>query len=258
MLAFFWPIRRDQACPAMRREANIPLFLWITTAVVVAPAVERRRRSGREGPRSALGHPRFARSVQNHVRGVGVPVEVSLLDDEQKEPEKEIAKDEPNKPDEAKPPEQQNAEKDDPEAKKKLPEKEQVKPDQSRAAAAPRAEEAGREKAGGKKGGAHARATDHRRLPNSPCPRRFAVKQVVEDDKQPDNPNAAFIADQANHVLQETQARSPAPTRTTPSRHPVVSTRAPTNRLGMPTTRASCSPKIGRAQGRGTVREARF
>jgi len=43
--------------------------------------------------------------------------------------------------------------------------------------------------------------------PQVTIPKKIAVRQVVEDEKQPDNPNAAFIADKANHVLQETQAR---------------------------------------------------
>ncbi len=112
----------------MRREANIPLFLWITTAVVVrllwsggadqtAKIIEQR-----------LDIQRFARSVQNHVRGVGAPVEVALLDEE-KPTEKDVEQDELDKPDDAKDPDPKNAEKDDPEAEKKKPLKEPVKPE---------------------------------------------------------------------------------------------------------------------------------
>src|SRR3954447_24115949 len=101
----------------MRREANIPLFLWITTAVVVhllwsggadqtAKIIEQR-----------LDIQRFARSVQNHVRGVGAPVEVTLVDEE-KPADKEEEQEDPNKPEDIKEPEQKNAEKDDPEAEK--------------------------------------------------------------------------------------------------------------------------------------------
>src|SRR4051812_24380310 len=113
----------------MRREANIPLFLWITTAVVVHLLWSGGADQGAKVLDQRLDIQRFARNVQNHVRGVGVPVEVSLLDDEQKEAEKDLEPDDPDKPDEAKPPEEQNAEKDDPEAKKKLPVKEQVVPE---------------------------------------------------------------------------------------------------------------------------------
>jgi len=113
-VSFFLADRRDQACPAMRREANIPLFLWITTAVVVHLLWSGGADQGAKILDQRLDIQRFARSVQSHVRGVGVPLEVSLLDDEQKDPEKDLEKDYPDKPDEAKPPDEQNAEKDDP------------------------------------------------------------------------------------------------------------------------------------------------
>jgi hypothetical protein len=185
----------------MRREANIPLFLWITTAVVVhllwsggadqtAKIIEQR-----------LDIQRFARSVQNHVRGVGAPVEVALLDEE-KPAEKDLERDEPDKPQDAKEPEPKNAEKDDPEVEKKPPVKEVVKPAKVEPPKVepPKLEEKKPEE---KK----AEATPAKPPPELTVPKKIAVRQVVEDEKQPDNPNAAFIADKANHVLQETQAR---------------------------------------------------
>jgi len=187
----------------MRREANIPLFLWITTAVVVhllwsggadqtAKIIEQR-----------LDIQRFARSVQNHVRGVGAPVEVALLDDEKPE-EKDIEKDDPDKPDDAKDPTPQNAEKDDPEAQKKQPIKEVVKPEK------PDPKPVEPKKPEEKKPEEKKIEVPPMPAPPEPqvtIPKKIAVRQVVEDEKQPDNPNAAFIADKANHVLQETQAR---------------------------------------------------
>ena len=187
----------------MRREANIPLFLWITTAVVVhllwsggadqtAKIIEQR-----------LDIQRFARSVQNHVRGVGAPVEVALLDDEKPE-EKDIEKEDPDKPDDAKDPTPQNAEKDDPEAQKKQPIKEVVKPEK------PDPKPVEPKKPEEKKPEEKKIEVPPMPAPPEPqvtIPKKIAVRQVVEDEKQPDNPNAAFIADKANHVLQETQAR---------------------------------------------------
>src|SRR6188768_1542432 len=124
MLAFFWPIAVIGLPWNMRREANIPLFLWITTAVVIhllwsggadqtAKLIEQR-----------LDIQRFARSVQNHVRGVGAPVEIALLPDEEKPTEKEEEQDDPDKPEDLKEPEKKTAEKDDPRAEKKQPVKE--------------------------------------------------------------------------------------------------------------------------------------
>ena len=187
----------------MRREANIPLFLWITTAVVVhllwsggadqtAKIIEQR-----------LDIQRFARSVQNHVRGVGAPVEVELIPDD-KSAEKDLEQDDPDKPDDAREPEQKNAEKDDPAAEKKKPLKELVKPEPVQPPPAPpkKPEEKKPEE---KK--ADPTPVQAEPPPEPTSQKKIAVRQVVEDEKQPDNPNAAFIADQANHVLQETQAR---------------------------------------------------
>jgi hypothetical protein len=186
----------------MRREANIPLFLWITTAVVVHLLWSGGADQGAKILEQRLDIQRFARAVQSHVRGVGVPIEIALQDDEKEEEDKPIEKDEPVPPDAVKPPEQQNAEKDDPQAKQKPPEKEVVKPEApkplppEKKPAPPKPEE--------KK--AEAKPVAEVKPPDLTVPKKIAVKQVT-DDNQPDNPNAAFIADQANHVLQETQAR---------------------------------------------------
>src|SRR3954470_13761052 len=98
----------------MRREANIPLFLWITTAVVVHLLWSGGADQGAKVLDQRLDIQRFARSVQNHVRGVGAPVEISLLDEELKEPEKDLTPDDPDKLDEQETPEKQNADRDDP------------------------------------------------------------------------------------------------------------------------------------------------
>ncbi len=88
----------------MRREANIPLFLWITTAVVAHLLWSGGADQGAKLIEQRLDIQRFARSVQNHVRGIGTPVEVALLDDQKDEEEKPVEKDEPDKPDEPKEP----------------------------------------------------------------------------------------------------------------------------------------------------------
>src|SRR5450432_2888677 len=186
----------------MRREANIPLFLWITTAVVVHLLWSGGADQGAKILEQRLDIQRFARAVQNHVRGVGAPIEVALLDDDKPE-EKEVEKAEPDKPDDQKEPEQKNADKDDPEALKKPPEKELVKPDEKKPP--PEAKKPEEKKPEEKK--VEAKPVQAAPPPELTVPKKIAVKQVVDDDKQPDNPNAAFIADQANHVLQETQAR---------------------------------------------------
>jgi hypothetical protein len=188
----------------MRREANIPLFLWITTAVVVhllwsggadqtAKLIEQR-----------LDIQRFARSVQNHVRGVGAPVEIALLPDEEKPTEKEEEQDDPDKPEDIKEPEKKTAEKDDPKAEKKQPVKEVVQPEKVEP---PKVEPKKPEEKKPEEKKAEPTPTPAQPPPELTVPKKIAVRQVVEDEKQPDNPNANFIADKANHVAQETQAR---------------------------------------------------
>jgi len=113
----------------MRREANIPLFLWITTAVVVHLLWSGGADQGAKILEQRLDIQRFARAVQSHVRGVGSPIEIALQDDV-KDPEKDTEPAPPDKPDDTTPPEQQPADKDDPEAKKKPPEKQLVTPEQ--------------------------------------------------------------------------------------------------------------------------------
>lgn len=188
----------------MRREANIPLFLWITTAFVVHLLWSGGADQGAKVIAQRLDIQRFARSVQSHVRGAGLPLEVALLDDE-KPPEKEVEKDDPDKPDDVKPPDpKKDAEKDDPNAKTKPPVKELVKPEKQKPLPAPpkKPEEPKPEQ---KK--PEVTPSVPTPQPELTMPKKVAVKQVVEDEKQPDNPNAAFIADKANHVLQETQAK---------------------------------------------------
>jgi len=188
----------------MRREANIPLFLWITTAVVVhllwsggadqtAKIIEQR-----------LDIQRFARSVQNHVRGVGAPIEISFPDEE-KPSEKEEEQEDPDKPEDIKEPEKKNAEKDDPEAEKKPKVLEVVKPEAK--VEAPKVEPKKPEEKKPEEKKADPTPTPAQPPPELTVPKKIAVRQVVEDEKQPDNPNANFIADKANHVAQETQAR---------------------------------------------------
>src|SRR6187402_2648059 len=112
----------------MRREANIPLFLWITTAVVVHLLWSGGADQGAKVLAQRLDIQNFARSVQSHVRGVGSPVEMTVVD-EDKPDEKDVEKDELDPPKDEREPDQKDAPRDDPEAQKKLPQKELVKPE---------------------------------------------------------------------------------------------------------------------------------
>src|SRR6187431_259691 len=112
----------------MRREANIPLFLWITTAVVVHLLWSGGADQTAKIIAQRLDIQRFARSVQNHVRGADSQLEVSVLDEDKPE-EKDVEEDDPDKPEDVKDPAPKDAQKDDPLAEKKKPVKELVKPE---------------------------------------------------------------------------------------------------------------------------------
>src|SRR5262245_66227760 len=101
----------------MTRESNIPLFLWVATAVLAhmiwGGGADRAARLIEE----RLDIKRFALDVQKHVRMNRKPIEVALLDEtkqaEQKKPEDDGDKEPPE--DEKEPEdEQEKAKKDEP------------------------------------------------------------------------------------------------------------------------------------------------
>jgi TonB C terminal len=183
----------------MTRDAQIPLFLWIATAVVAHAIWGGGADRAAKVIEERLEIRDFAASVRRFVRGENKPVEVALLDDEDEpklpdpnapvEPEKSEPdqNDEKNADkDEAKPEKPKTpppAPKKEPEAKKPPEEKkpEEKKPEQKKAEQMPEP---------------------------APVPaeeKRVAVKQHAEPN-QADNPTAHFIADQANKVEEETRA----------------------------------------------------
>jgi hypothetical protein len=198
----------------MRREASIPLFLWVATAALAhlmwgggadqaAKVIEERLDVGR-----------FASGIRSHVRSaIAPPLEIAIDDesaaDEEAKPEEkpeeeadddESSEDEqvaddgkPEPPPKLKPkpePPPKKEEEDDPtlkqifDTKKEEPDKVEEKPaEPAKAEAEP------------------APVLTLPRMPN-----KIAVQQHVEKE-QPDNPDANFIADKANKVAEETRAR---------------------------------------------------
>jgi hypothetical protein len=205
----------------MSKEAQIPLFLWIATAVVAhilwGGGVDRVADVIHEG----VEIRDFAASVRRHVRGEKKPIEIALVDESQREERTEPVPDE-KPPDDELEPDDESADEDrakpDPlpakvdEAKKPEPKPvEDKKKEEEQKILVEKAEEKAPE-------------------PEPTEKKRVAVRQHVKDSEQPDNPNADFMADEANHVKEQTQARitstdqnDPMPTpgagaeRTTPS-----------------------------------------
>jgi hypothetical protein len=198
----------------MPRDASIPLFLWIATAVLVhliwgggadrvAHVIEDRLDVGR-----------FAASVQQRVRnGVAPPIEVSLEDDSETPQQPPEAKPEetPEEPREPAPAKPENADKDE-----ALREKERERPQE-------KDEEKEKEREKEKEPEERKAELEKKepiRVPELELPKRIAVRQFVEDQNQEDNPNARHLADHANHVEQETQARITSNTENAPEPHP--------------------------------------
>lgn len=187
----------------MTREAQIPLFLWVAAAIVahliwgggaerVAGVIEER-----------VEIRAFARAVRSYVgRGPGT-VEVALLDES--EPVPDVPEPPPALPPEtpAEPDEQSAAKDEDdrPAKPTKLTEREEKKLEELEKEKAKKQPEPKKEEEVEKV------ETPPIEIPPSELARRIAVKQHVKDPNQKDNPNAEFIADQANKVEQQTQAR---------------------------------------------------
>lgn len=188
----------------MRREASIPLFLWIATAILAHVIWGGGADQAARVIDERLDVGRFAAGVRSHVRSaIAPPLEITIDDDSAPEepppapssPEatakEEDASDEdepaPDRVDEASQrapkvePTPEEKKEPEPEVQPPEPPKEEPKPD--------------------------APAEPAKVVQQLELPKKIAVKQHVDDEKQKDNPNAAYIADKANHVAEETRAR---------------------------------------------------
>jgi len=192
----------------MTRDSNIPLFLWIATALLAHLAWGGGATKMSKALEETLDIKRFALSVQRQVRGSG-SVEVALLDESAPD---ETPPDESTKPSEPRPEDEANADpteepadRDEASQKKEEQTKKEEKPDPEKAEPPkpepPKLDVEKKPKAEEKK------AEAPKELPKVQVKKRVAVVQHVDDPNQKDNPNAAHIADHANRVKQETQAR---------------------------------------------------
>ncbi len=195
-----------------RRDPHIPLFLWVATAIVAHAIWGGGATSAVQAIEETLDIGSFAKSVQRHVRQNVSPTEVALLDDlPQDQIEVEQPKEQLTPPVDPEDPEQ--ADPDEallpPEEKKKREEEKKL-------------EEAKKQKAEEKK--PEEKKPD---VPTPPtpmvvppkAPNRVAVEQHVKEDQE-DNPDAKYIADDANHVEEETQARITSTDQNSPDPNP--------------------------------------
>lgn len=168
----------------MSREQNVPLLLWISAALLahIATGGGADRLARVLDDRAKL-HA-FADSVRAQLRGEGEIIEIDFVEDGLTpiQPDDPAPEEEAKKPEAPQPPEEKRAEK----APEPEPAKEAPTPTPPKQAKA-----------------------EPTATPTPPPPpqqdRRIAVRQHAKPDQE-DNPNADYIADEANRVEQETVA----------------------------------------------------
>ncbi len=187
----------------MRREASIPLFLWVATAALVHLLWGGGAEQGARLIDERLDVGRFAAGIRSHVRrSVAPPLEIAIDDESAPEeipPEVDpvepqtddsATKEEDPEPDQIHEQKKEKAPKVEPKAEEKPEPKPEEKPPE------PKPEEA-----------KPATPAEEKPVAQLQLPNKIAVKQHVQDEHQKDNPDAAYIADKANHVAEETRAR---------------------------------------------------
>lgn len=190
----------------MAREPHIPLFLWIATALLV-------HLTGGEGAERAarvygerLDVQRFADSVRRHVAASSRPMEVALVDDTalvderaaEKPHEDDLTNEEAAPSEET--PEDKTAKREPP----KTVDKKQATEEKPKPLTEAEKKELEKPKEPEKKKEEEKQAPE---TPSMKAANRVSVVQHVEDKNQKDNPSAEFIADEANHAKEQTQAR---------------------------------------------------
>ncbi len=204
----------------MGREQNIPIFLWVTTAILAHLAWAGGADRVSEKLEETLFIKRYTESVRFQAKSSMAPVEVAMLDEAALE---ELDRDEASSSgDEASEPEEADDQKDfeeakaqedegeegelNPEEEKKLEDEKKLepKPDPEKTPPPepepPKPEPKPEPKAPPK-------TEAPKNIPELRVQKRVAVRQHVQDKKQEDNPDAKHIADDANRVEEESQAR---------------------------------------------------
>lgn len=185
----------------MTRDAQIPLFLWVATAVVAHAIWGGGADRAAKVIEERIEIREFAASVRRFVRGENKPLEIALLDDESepKAPDPNA----PVEPDQSQPDQEDQKSADKDEAKPEKPKTPQPEPKKTPEAKKPPEEKKPEPKPEEKKKVEAVPAPE----PEPAQPeKRVAVKQHVQPN-QADNPDAHFIANEANHVQEETQSR---------------------------------------------------
>jgi TonB family protein len=184
----------------MTREAQIPLFLWIATAVVAHLLWGGGADKAADVISEKVEIREFAASVRRFVRGEGRAVEVTLLSEDEPEAKPDPAAPEVQRNEPAPPDKQESAARDEPlpAPGKDAPEDEKTPKPEQKVEEKPKPEEE-------KKKEEVAEEAIAKELPVQQD-QRVAVRQNVDPDQE-DNPDAEFIGNEANRVKEQTQAK---------------------------------------------------
>lgn len=183
------------------RDIQIPLFLWIATAIIVhlfwgggthQVAVVLEEKAALRG---------FAARIQHEVQAELRPIPIAMLESDVTSPTKPEESDEVVEPEHPNPvePAKKPSKIEKPIAKREEPKPEEPKPEQKEPEPKPEPKvEEPRVKPFEK---ANPQELQIERQ------KRIAVRQQVEDKNQKDNPDAKFLGEHANRVEEETQAK---------------------------------------------------
>lgn len=182
----------------MPRDAHIPLFLWIATALLVHLFGGGGAHKAARWIEERVELRRFAEGVRSYVKASHETTEIALLDESA--PPEPTAEPKPEPDPEAKPAQDEDSSADE---KKALPTtKPEPTPEAEKPDLAPQEPE--------KKPEPEKKVVEEEKVVPAQelvLKKSIAVRQHVKDDKQPDNPDAEFIAEQNNRVKEQTQAR---------------------------------------------------
>ena len=193
----------------MPRDSQIPLFLWIATAILVHLLWGGGAEHAATQIEQTLDIGRFARSVRQHVRLTTQTLEV-VLDDSNTDPEDEPEAVEPDQSEPEEPEEDSESSEQVPDTKTPTPPKPETppQPDPPEKEKEQLEEEKKKEEEEEKKKKEEEEAEKERQLRELlKLKQRVAVRQHVEDKNQKDNPDAEFLGEHANRVKEQTQAR---------------------------------------------------
>ena len=186
----------------MPRDAHIPLFLWIATALLVHLLGGGGVNKAADWIEERVELRRFAEGVRSYMKSQNT-LEVALLDESQLPPDVPEEKNPDAEPDK-KPPQPDKTDSED--DKKPLPSEVDPKKEPEKPEPEKKPEEPEKKPEEVKKP-----VELVEKQPATPqelvMKKSIAVRQHVEDEKQPDNPDAKFIAEHNNKVAEETQAR---------------------------------------------------